>query len=524
MKYIFLPIAFSFILTGCQSTTSHSNKNVTDSNTNINAATPAEIHDLLIISNSISNKKSHKDSLITYTDIWDRIRQNIRFDVPHNKSVMQHRTTYLRDQHALNNLFKRAEPFLFYIVEELEKNNIPIEIALLPLVESAFNPHAKSHANALGLWQFVASTGKQFGLKEDWWYEGRKDIVASTQSAIKYLKYLNAFFDGDWLLALAAYNSGEGRVQRSIRRNARLNKSTNYWDLSLPKETRDYVPKLFAVIDIIDRAEKLGVKLHPIANKPNVAAITLNSQIDISIASNIANISTEQFKTLNPAFKQWATQPNQPVRILLPIENAKTFKKKLILLPEKERMAWQRYKIKSGDSIGKIAQNFHVDLKTLQRINNIRGTRIKIGKYLLIPVSSNANNNVSLLPKNIQEFIKSNESSSNKVTHIVKSGDSLWNVSRKYNVSSKSLAQWNNISSKSTLRLGQKLVVWTGTNSSAVSIKNKPKNIIYKVKSGDSLSRIAHKFKVKIKDIERWNKLTRRSYLKLGQKLKISVL
>lgn len=524
MKYILLPITFSFILVGCQSTVPNSKESITKSEINIDAATPAEIHDLLISSHQQIITKKHKESSIIYANIWDRIRQNITFDVPHNKSVMQHRKTYLKDQHALNNLFKRAEPFLFYIVEELEKNNIPIEIALLPLVESAFNPHAKSHANALGLWQFVPSTGKQFGLKEDWWYEGRKDIVASTQSAIKYLKYLNKFFDGDWLLALAAYNSGEGRVQRSMRRNARLNKSTEYWDLALPKETRDYVPKLFAIIDIIDRSSKLGIKLHPIPNKAAVVAVTINSQIDLSIASNLANISTDQFKTLNPGFKQWATQPNQPVQILLPIENADTFKKNLRLLPEKERMVWQRYKIKSGDSLGKIAQNYHVDLKSIQRINNIRGTSIKTGRYLLIPVSSNANNNVALLPKDIQDFIKSNESLSKKITHTVKPGDSLWDISRKYNVSSKHVAQWNNISTKSTLRLGQRLTVWRDNNSSPDNIKNKKRNITYKVKSGDSLSRIAHKFKVKIKDIEKWNKLTRKSYLKLGQKLKISIL
>ena len=521
MKYFILPIVFSFTLVGCQSTKPNVNEHITQSEVNINAATPAEIHDLLISSRKFN---TNKESLITYRNIWDRIRQNITFDVPHNKSVMQHRAAYLKDQHALNNLFKRAEPFLFYIVEELEKNNIPIEIALLPLVESAFDPHAKSHANALGLWQFVPSTGKQFGLKQDWWYEGRKDIIASTQSAIKYLKYLNNFFDGDWLLALAAYNSGEGRVQRSIRKSARLNKSTEYWDLSLPKETRDYVPKLFAIIDIIDRSSKLGVKLHPIPNKEAVVAITLNSQIDLSIASNIANISTDKFKALNPGFTQWATQPNQPVQILLPIKSADIFRKKLLLLPEKDRMAWQRYKVQPGDSLGEIVQNYRIDLKTIQRINNIRGTRIKIGKYLLIPVSSNASKNIALLPKNIQEFIKSNESSNNKITHTVQSGDSLWDISRKYSVSSKNIAQWNNISTKSTLRLGQKLTVWTDNNIPKATIKNASKSITYKVKSGDSLSRIAHKFKVKIKDIEKWNKLTRKSYLRLGQKLKISIL
>ncbi len=518
MKYISLPIAISFILAGCQTTPTPSikTKNVPVQPTNnASIASATEIHDFLIDKPATQVKK--EVSAVNYTTVWDRLRDNLTFNVPYNKEVIKHRKKYLRDPYALNKLFKRSEPFLYYIIEELEKNDIPLEIALLPLVESAFDPNAESHADAVGLWQFVPGTGKQFGLQQNWWYDGRKDVVASTDSAIKYLKYLNRFFDGDWLLALAAYNSGEGRVQRTMRRNARLNKSTDYWDLALPKETRDYVPKLFAIIDIIDRSTELDIALYPIKNTPAVKTTKLSSQIDLSVAANLADISTDNFKRLNPGFKQWATDPERAVEILLPVNKTTSFREKLTSLPEKDRMVWQRYKIKSGDSLGKIAQKFHIDVKSIQRINNINGSRIRAGKHLLIPQSSDQT--IASVPKGALSLITNNTSERSKTTHVVKSGDSLWDISRKYHVSSREIARWNNISTKSTLRLGQKLVIWGGRNA---EVSNQ-RTITYSVKRGDSFARIATKFDVQIKDIEKLNKLTRKEYLQPGQKLKIAI-
>jgi len=521
MKYISLPLVISFILTGCQTTPNNRTDSQSTSavvTSNIDTATATEIHGYL--TDQYVNKVVQKTlNPADYNLVWDRIRDNLTFNVPPSREVDKHRKKYLRDQYALNKLFKRAEPFLYYIIEELEKNNIPLEIALLPLVESAFDANAESHANAVGLWQFVPNTGKHFGLQQNWWYDGRKDVVASTQAAIKYLNYLNKFFKGDWLLALAAYNSGEGRVQRTMRKNARLNKSTDYWDLELPKETRDYVPKLFAIIDIIDRAEELGVKLHPIDNKAKVASTLLNSQMDLSVAADLAGISLRQFKNLNPGFKQWATDPSIPVEIILPKDKSLAFQNKLNTLPEKDHMVWHRYTIKNGDSLGKIAQHFKIDIKSIQRINKIRGSQIRAGKHLLIPVSGSGNN--ITVPQEALAAIGggSSNSQATKITHIVKSGDSLWDISRAYNVSSKQVAKWNDISIKSTLKLRQKLVIFPGTSSSSTNNKT----IIYKVKRGDSFARIATKFEVKIKDIEKLNRLTRKEYLQPGQKLKIAI-
>ncbi|WP_426357331.1 LysM peptidoglycan-binding domain-containing protein [Pseudocolwellia sp. HL-MZ19] len=524
MKYISLSLALSIALAGCQSTALYQQDEQED-NQQIkpeNAAKPSDIHRMLVqgiqqeTPNTTSAEVIKVAELVEYSNVWDRIKNNLVLDIPINESVIKHRNNYLKHPTALNNLLKRSEPFLFYIIEELEKNNIPIEIALLPLVESAFNPYARSSVDASGLWQFIPSTGKHFGLQQNWWYDGRRDVVASTQSAIQYLNYLNKFFDGDWMLALAAYNSGEGRVQRAMRKNARKKRPTHYWELELPKETRDYVPKLLAIIDIIERSHEFDIELYPIDNKKVVGSVPVNSQIDLTVAASLAELSLEEFQDLNPGFNQWATDPNHKTSFLLPEENIVKFNEKIALLSKKDRMVWQRYQIKSGDSLGKIAQKFHIDIDSIKTINKISGTNIRAGKHLLIPVAPKDGSYV--LPEHLalaSSKVAPSKPSQTKQTHIVKSGDTLWDISKAHNVSTKNIVKWNNISAKSTLKLGQKLVIFKGSQSNTIT---------YSVKRGDSFARIANKFKVKIKDLEVWNNLTRNEYLQPGQKLKIAVM
>ena len=520
MKYISLSIALSIALAGCQSTALYQQDEQEDNQQikSENTAKPSEIHRMLV--QGIQQKTIETSTpidvaeLVEYSNVWDRIKNNLVLDIPINENVIKHRNNYLKHPDALNNLLKRSEPFLFYIIERLEANNIPIEIALLPLVESAFNPYAKSSVDASGLWQFIPGTGTHFGLKQNWWYDGRRDVVASTEGAIQYLNYLHKFFDGDWMLALAAYNSGEGRVQRAMRKNARKNRPTHYWELELPKETRDYVPKLLAIIDIIERSHEFDIELYPIANKSVVGTVPVNSQIDLNVAASLAEMSLDEFQNLNPGFNQWATDPNNATSFLLPHENITSFNEKIALLSEKERMVWQRYQIKQGDSLGKIAQKFHIDIDSIKTINKISGTNIRAGKHLLIPVASKDGSYV--LPEHLAVASKTiSKSSKTKKTHIVKSGDTLWDISKAHKVSTASLAKWNNISTKSTLKLGQELVIWNESSSNTIT---------YSVKRGDSFARIANKFKVKIKDLEMWNNLTRKEYLQPGQKLKIAVM
>ena len=245
MKYLSLTFSAAILLFGCQSTGFLAQQEVQSSTVAENTASPAEISQALLADESADvihpvadiEFTVADDTMDVSDDVWQRIRNNLDFNIPQNKRVIAQRNWYVKHTSYLDRVAKRAEPFLYYIVQELEKNDMPIELAMLPIVESAFDPFAYSHGRASGMWQFVPGTGKRFGMKQNWWYDGRRDVVASTQGAIKYLKYLHKFFDGDWLLALAAYNSGEGRVQRAVRNNARKNKPTDFWSLSLPKET-----------------------------------------------------------------------------------------------------------------------------------------------------------------------------------------------------------------------------------------------------------------------------------------------
>lgn len=511
-----------------------------ETQTLIDVASAVEINEALLVDEAIDiihpvadgNVDLGNESSANFfsNDVWQRIRSNLEFSVPDNARVASQRDWFIKHPSYLDRVAKRAEPFLFYIVEQLEANNMPLEIALLPIVESAFDPFAYSHGRASGMWQFVPGTGERFGMKQNWWYDGRRDVVASTDGAIKYLKYLNEFFDGDWMLALAAYNSGEGRVRRAVRSNKRKNLPTDFWSLDLPKETRAYVPKLLALADIVKRSEALKIKLYEIDNKSVISKIDIGSQIDLAKAAQLAQLSLTELQRLNPGFNRWATDPDGPHYLLLPNHKVENFKLGLNKLSEKDRLAWQRYKIKNGDSLGKIALKFNTEIDLIKQVNNVKGSQIRAGKYLLIPVATASLD--SYLLSQDQRLAKTQNKvlAGEKRIHIVKSGDTLWDLSRTYNVTTRSIAKWNGMAPRDTIKPGQKLVIWQTNNSkiqvSSASARGEQaimRNINYRVRKGDSFARIADKFNVKIKDIERWNSLSRNKYLQPGQMLKLSV-
>ena len=470
---------------------------------------------------------TNSDNIDVNNDIWQRIRANLTFDIPQNKRLVTQRNWFAKHQSYLDRVAKRAEPFLYYIVEQLEANDIPLEIALLPVVESAFDPFAYSHSRASGMWQFMPETGKRFGMKQDWWYDGRRDVIASTAGAIAYLKYLHQYFDGDWLLALAAYNSGEGRVKRAMRNNARKNKPTDFWSLDLPKETEAYVPKLLALVDIIKRPDDFNIKLFEIENKSVISVIDIGSQLDLAKAAKLSQISLAELQRLNAGFNRWATNPDGPHYLVIPNNKKDIFTAAISKLPKDERLAWQRYKIKSGDSLGKIAQKFHTSISLIQSVNKIKGSQIRAGKYLLIPVATQALDSYILSEQ--QRIVKSQsrERAGTKFEYQVKSGDTLWDISRAHKVTSAQIAKWNGMAPKDMIKPGQKLVIWQKApsqfNRSNTAEQAVMRNITYKVRKGDSFARIAGKFNVSISDIERWNNLSRENYLQPGQKLKLSV-
>ncbi len=446
--------------------------------------------------------------------LWQRIAMQLYFEQPETAKIKRQIKWYLKHPTYMNRVAQRAQPFLHLIVDEIEKRQLPLELALLPIVESEFNPLAYSHGRASGMWQIISGTGKRFGLSQNWWYDGRRDVYASTHAALDYLEYLHKFFDGNWLHAIAAYNSGEGRVQRAIRKNKKAGKATDFWSLQLPKETKDYVPKLLALALLLKNQQHYGVTWPIISNQSQVILVDTQSQIDLNFAASLADIDVDYLRYLNPGFNRWATNPTGPHQLLLPVDKVEGFHRKLNQSAPKDRLNWVRYKIKSGDSLGLIAQRHQTTVTVVKNINGMTSNSIRAGKYLLIPISATTTPPTFKLPVKTRASTK---------THVVKSGDNLWDIAKKYDVNYLAIATWNKISHKKTLRLGQKLLIKSSTSSTPPSEKKLITNIRYKVKRGDSIARIAQKFSLKITDVIRWNSLNTKKYLKPGQMLKLYI-
>jgi membrane-bound lytic murein transglycosylase D len=461
-------------------------------------------------------------------DIWVRLRAGLRFpsDYAHPK-VQEYIAWHQSHSRYLHRLTKRAEPFLHFILLELERRGMPSDLALLPAVESAYLPMAYSRGKAAGLWQFIPSTGHHYGLQQNWWYDGRRDIYASTHAALDYLSHLNRRFDGDWLLTLAAYNAGPLRITNAIERNKRKGKSTSYWNLVLPRETRNYVPKLLAMKAIIENPQEYGISLWPIADSPVITKIAVGSQIELALAADLAIMDLDELHQLNPGFNRWATPPQGPHRLILPIDKASAFELKVAELAPEQRIVWTRHKVKIGDSLINIAKKYHTSVDHLKYANSLRGNRIVAGKHLLVPKATLSINGYT------HTSLTRHPNKKQSRYHIVRNGETLWSISRKYTVSLHDLILWNKMSLEDTLVTGERLVIKPSPLSDSLRSENQTtisdsnnafiKTIQYSVKQGDSLYRIAKHFKVDIADLRRWNDLTRSSLLHPGQKVKVQV-
>lgn len=461
-------------------------------------------------------------------NIWERVRNNFSFDLSlDNQAIRQQRNWYAKHPAYFERVSRRAERYLYHVVNQLEAHNMPAELALLPIVESAFDPFAYSHGRASGMWQFIPATGKRFGLQQDWWYDGRRDVVKSTAAAISYMTYLHKRFDGDWLLALAAYNSGEGNVNKAIRANRKQGKATDFWSLRLrlPRETQAYVPKLIALAQILSEPERYGVNFPEVADQPYFATVDVGSQIDLAQAAELAGIELDELYLLNPGFNQWATSPNGPHQLNVPIANAQAFEQKLASLPKEKRINWVRYTIKSGDTVSTIAARHRTTSKLLREINNLQDNHIRVGKTLFVPVASKGSEQYVLSASERLKNKHERTALSNrvKIFHIAQPGDSFWKIARRYDVGMRDVARWNNLGTTDVLREGQKLVIWSKTKKSANSSRQLIRKVFYKVRRGDSLARISQKFNLLISDIEGWNGINRKTYLQPGQSLKLYV-
>lgn len=440
-------------------------------------------------------------------DIWQRLRQGFQItpdSLPYSADKQLQR--YLKNPHNLNLLFEHSSPFLFHVTEQLENANLPLELALLPIVESNYDPLAYSPSHAVGLWQFIPSTATSLGLERSRWYEGRRDVVQSTAAAVTYLGYLNKQFNGNWLHALAAYNSGEGAVRKAIRKNRRLGKSTEFWALRLPRETKNYVPQLMALASIVKDAEKLKVNLPEISNSAYFAVVDLPAQIELDKVIEVTGVDDAVFTQLNSAYKRSVTPPEVGYHILLPIDKSHILGN---FLATSEPSTWAEYReyiVKSGDTLSHIAKRYNQTTQQIKITNRLRNDFLRIGQVLRIPPTGE----VAVLTEYKTPPVR---------TYIVAAGDTLSEIAAKHKVTISSLKRANHLTSN-LIKVNQELIIKaprSGPKSTPVRKLN------YQVRNGDSLYLIAKRFDLKITDITSWNKLDKNKYLQPGQRLTLYI-
>ena len=464
-------------------------------------------------------------SVLASDDLLGRLRRGFVLERVANNRVQAEMNWLMRHPDYVDRVFKRSQRFLPYITNELEDRGLPLELALLPIVESGYDPFAYSHGRAAGLWQFIPGTARRYGVRQNWWYDGRRDVVDATSGAINYLTHLYKLLDGDWLHAIAAYNSGEGNVLKAVRRNQNRGRPTDFWNLKLSKETNSYVPRLLALVELVREPAAFGITLPYLIDEQQFVPAETGDQIDLALAAELAGIDLDTLYAFNAGFNRWSTDPAGPHRLLLPAEAADSFTEALALVPDNERVRWKRHKVRNGETLSEIAEQYHTTLASIRSANGIRGNTIRAGSHLMIPVASKPLDAYSQSADERRTKTQNRKRKGNRVDHIVISGDSFWSISQRYGVNMRSLASWNGMAPRDTLSVGQKLVVWTSQTAApqALSTKGTTRTVRYTVRNGDSLYLIANRFRISVADLVRWNNIDKGKYLQPGQKLTMYV-
>lgn len=480
------------------------------------------------------------DLTVPSEDLWVRIRNGFTMPNLNDELVLRHQQFYLSRPEGLRRMVERSRPYLHHIVDELEKRGMPTELALLPMVESAYNPMAYSSAHAAGLWQFIPSTGKHFNLQQNWWHDQRRDIVASTSAALDYLQYIYELH-GDWHLALASYNWGEGAVGRAVARNEAKGLPGDYSNLTMPNETRHYVPKLQALKNIFSNPRLVAeLNLPKVPNHPYFRTITTTAPIDLKLAAQFSGLSINEFTTLNPAHNRPVIQAES--RLVIPAHQFESFKVGMESHPE-PLSSWQAYALQPGEKLEQVAPRFGITLADLKRVNGLHGKiRVQPGQTLLVPSQGETELDIAAFasPEAATPAPTANRQSNR--FHTVRKGETLQAIARRYDISVNSLKQANNLKGNA-LRAGRRLTITTAAatpapqtqprettasrqakTSTVASSKSKasPKIARHTVKKGDTLFSIAKRYKVELDDLKRWNKLASNN-LKVGSTLTIQL-
>lgn|SRR3990167_606515 len=490
-------------------------------------------------------------------NLWDVLRQ--QFSLPHyeNNYYVQEQIDWLMNhQEFLLRSATRAAPYLFFILQQVKKRHLPTELVLLPIIESGYNPFAYSTAGATGIWQMMPDTASGYGIKQDWWYDGRRDVVASTRAALNYLAYLQNFFDGNWPLAIAAYNCGEGCVLSAIRKNIRNGDNADFWSLPLPQETRDYVPRLLALAVIISHPDRYPIYFPAVRNAPYLAQVEISRPINLKLAAYFAGISYKKLMQLNSGFNQSSTSPNRPSKLVLPIQNIEQFSENIGRLLRHNVINWIRYKTKAKDTLLSIAKQFHTTPATLRSLNRLATNHLKPQTILLIPNPSStmgtSNENIPA-EKHFAKKGKNNKRSSytdtiritnkdlEQVTslasttntpgahyytmqagdtiYMIRGHDTLESIAQRFHIPIKALQLVNRITHKNIVP-GAQLIIPThlAQYGSSPHDKLSPGDTVYMVRKGDTIEKIADKFHTSSSAIRVTNLLTS-NHLQEGDQL-----
>ena len=453
----------------------------------------------------INNILQHENKIITYEDIWEYILSNN----PENKEtyinerILFYMNMHLKDADKFGQYLNDSYYFIYYVIDELEKEKLPLELALIPYIESNYDPFSISSSGAVGMWQFMPKTGRLYELNKTWWNEDRHDPYRSTEAAVDYLKYLYERFNQDVYLTLAAYNAGPTLLSRRINQNKRRGLETDFWSLNLPNQTKEYVPKYIALKELIFNSEKYELTLPEIPHKPVVQKIIIPGQVEVITLSEFLDIKPELLYKLNAGYTKWASAPKDQSIFYIPIEKYYLFESEDNPFRDTNQINWISHIVESGDSLWALASKYDTEVGIIKQINYLNNDLLSIGSTLLIPLSKSKSN--TFIPYEM---------------HIVSEGDTLWDIARTYNLEVSDLANMNSINENSYLQLGQQLTI--GNKNIHRNIESKKRTILYSIKQGDNLYKISELFDVTIKSIKDINNFEDDTLMP-GQIIKIAI-
>lgn len=454
--------------------------------------------------------------------IWERMRSGFAIDIPDDPQIETELRWYVDHPLHLENTWGRGGRYLFHILNEVERRGLPTELALLPVVESAFQPTAVSRSNAVGLWQFLAETGRDYGLHQNAWVDQRRDVIDSTRAALDYLSALARQFNGDWTLALAAYNGGPGYISRMCEANRANRRGTGFLDLPLRSETRCYVPKLLALRKLVEDPARYGLSLPDIPNAPYFTTVDVEGPIRLDLLTAVEALSPDDIRALNAGFHRGSTPPGGPHRLLVPVELAEQARHQLASLPRQaipllpastdlpqRRVQWKRHKVQAGETLTGVASRYRISIAALREANGLHTGTLKSGQDLLIPLPYSSDSRPG--PRRGCD--------GERVVHRIAAGDSLWGIARRYQVGVKQISACNPGLDGKTLAVGKTVFVFRPAEATAVA--DAARRETYTVRAGDTAWRIAQNFGVSLEQLQRWNGDLRTQSLKPGDRLTV---